>query len=359
MTPTHQREVPVETLTSTKLVTYSEILTQADAWQQALEVVAQNQEGLRKLSQESFDRVLFTGCGSTYYLALAAAAIFQELTGLPARGVPASELWLYPETIYVKNSHTLLVAISRSAETTETIIAVNEFIKRKTGVVLTVTNFGQKSLATMGFINLTIESGQEVSIAQTRAFTSMYVCITALATIISGRDDLFQEMYRLPETGLELMKRYELLAQQIGTDLTLDRFYFLGSGPRYGLACEANLKMKEMSLTHSEPFHFLEFRHGPKSMANKTTALLAFLSSSRRAMEEKVLLDMRPYGVRQISIADTKADIVFPNTLPESVTNVLYLPIMQLMAYYRSLAKGLDPDRPSNLDAVVKIDKIE
>ena len=64
-----------------------------------------------------------------------------------------------------------------------------------------------------------------------------------------------------------------------GGDLTLDRFYFLGSGPRYGLACEVNLKMKEMTLTHSEPFHFLEFRHGPKSMVCESALVAGLLGS--------------------------------------------------------------------------------
>lgn len=345
----------MEKLSSSKYATYSEILTQADAWQQALEIVASNRERLQEMRRESFDRVLFTGCGSTYYLSLAAASVFQELTGVPALGVPASELWLYPETICIKNTRTLLVAISRSAETTETITAVKEFVKQRDGLVLTVTNYGDMPLAKMGAAKFVIESGREKSVAQTRAFTSMYVCLTAIAAILAEREDLFDAMHRLPEAGRDLLEKYDPLAKEIGSDLALDRFYFLGSGPRYGLACEANLKMKEMSLTHSEPFHFLEFRHGPMAMATKTTALLALLSKSHRAEEDKVVSEMERYGVRKISLADSHADIILPGGIPESVANVLYLPVMQLMAYYRSLAKGLDPDRPTHLGTVVRL----
>ena len=74
----------------------------------------------------------------------------------------------------------------------------------------------------------------------------------------------------MPEAGRKLIENYQGLAQSIGTAADLDRFYFLGSGPRYGLACELSLKMKEMSLSHSEPFHFMEFRHGPMSMVTDT-----------------------------------------------------------------------------------------
>ena len=78
-------------------------------------------------------------------------------------------------------------------------------------------------------------------------------------------------------------------AHDLGANLALDRFYFLGSGIRYGLACEANLKMKEMTLTHSEAFHFLEFRHGPMSMVNSETAVIGLLSDANRVHEMAVL----------------------------------------------------------------------
>ncbi len=115
-------------------------------------------------------------------------------------------------------------------------------------------------------VNIVIDKGQEESVAQTRSFASMYVAVTAFCARMAGRSDLLQAMEKLPGAGTALIERYESFARKIGENLNLDRFYFLGSGIRYGLACEVNLKMKEMTLTHSEPFHFLEFRHGPMSM---------------------------------------------------------------------------------------------
>ena len=105
-------------------------------------------------------------------------------------------------------------------------------------------------------------------------------------------------MDALPAIGERLIARYDSLARSIGEDLALDRFYFLGSGIRYGLACEMNLKMKEMTLTHSEPFHFLEFRHGPMSMVSPSTLLVGLLSDRNRAYEMAVLDEMRLLGGR-------------------------------------------------------------
>jgi glutamine---fructose-6-phosphate transaminase (isomerizing) len=153
-----------------------------------------------------------------------------------------------------------------------------------------------------------------------------------------------------------LIEKYEAFARSMGENLNFDRFYFLGSGIRYGLACEVNLKMKEMTLTHSEPFHFLEFRHGPMSMVNENAVVVGMLSDANRAHEAKVLEEMKQLGGTVLSLAEEEADIQFESEIPENVRSVLYLPVLQLMAFYRSLAKGLNPDRPTNLTAVVKLD---
>ena len=163
-------------------------------------------------------------------------------------------------------------------------------------------------------------------------------------------------LYNLPEVGKKIISTYDDYAQEIGENLEQDRFYFLGSGPRYGLGCEANLKMKEMSLTHSEPFHFLEFRHGPMAMVTPTTRIIGMLSEANRNQENQVLDEMSKLGAKITRLAEQNADIEFSSKLPESLRNVLYLPVLQLMAYYRSMKKGLNPDRPLNLTAVVNLD---
>ncbi len=340
-----------------RTATYHEIVTQPEAWREALTVVTRPAEALKELwSKGDYTNVIFTGCGSTYYLSLAAAALFQQLTGRPARGVPAGELAMYPAAAYSHNGRTLLVAVSRSAETTETVRAVTDFQQHRPGEVVTVTNYGERPLAALGTVNLAIPAGQEHSVAQTRSFASMYVATAALAVLLAGRDDLLPGMSRLPDLGRQLISRYETQAQSWGSNLALDRFYFLGSGSRYGLACEANLKMKEMTLTHSEPFHFLEFRHGPISMVCPTALVIGLLSESNRNYEFAVLQDARQLGGQIFSLGETAADVTFDSQLPEAISNILYLPILQLMACYRSVAKGLNPDRPNNLEAVVKLE---
>jgi glucosamine--fructose-6-phosphate aminotransferase (isomerizing) len=150
-----------------------------------------------------------------------------------------------------------------------------------------------------------------------------------------------------------LLIQGETVARQFGENLDFDRFYFLGSRGRYGLACEVNLKMKEMTLTHSEPFHFMEFRHGPMSMVTPTTVVVGLLSESNHNHEATVLKEMQSLGATILSLGEKGAAVSFESGLPEACRGVLYLPVLQLMAFYRSLAKGLNPDRPNNLSSVV------
>lgn len=337
--------------------TRHEILSQPEAWADALEVVEKRKGELDAVFAADYDQVLFTGCGSTYYLSLAAAALFQERTGRLARAVPGGELLLNGPTA-LSGGKTLLVAVSRSGSTTETVRAVEQFRAQKRGPVVAITNYADQPLAGLADVPLVIEKGQEQSVAQTRSFASMYVAATAM-TMVAARDEALRgAMAKLPDAGSKLLGGYASLAREFGENLGFDRFYFLGSGGRYGLACEVNLKMKEMTLTHSEPFHFLEFRHGPMSMVTPTgsAVVVGLLSEKNSGHEQAVLNEMQAMGGKILSLAESGALVAFRSGVPESVQNVLHLPILQLMAFYRSMAKGLNPDRPNNLTAVVKLD---
>jgi glucosamine--fructose-6-phosphate aminotransferase (isomerizing) len=262
---------------------------------------------------------------------------------------------MYPRTVYERDAHYILVAISRSGTTSETIAAVKRFREAGRGRVVVITTCESTPLTMMGDLVIAIPAGQEESVAQTRSFASMYVAGMAVAVQVAGRKDLVKSMVRLPALGAQILEEYQLLARSIGEDLALDRFYFLGSGPRYGLACETNLKMKEMTLTHSEPFHFMEFRHGPMSMVTRSAAVIGMRSDAQREQEQAVLNEMRSLGGKVVPMAESEADLCFNSGLPEVVRNVLYLPPLQLMAFYRAIAKGLNPDQPQNLSKVVEL----
>jgi glucosamine--fructose-6-phosphate aminotransferase (isomerizing) len=321
-----------------------------------VQAIQQQAEELKAFFREGrYEALAFTGCGSSYYLSLAAASSAGELLGIPSWGVPASEVWLRPAGAIPSKGRTLLVAASRSGETTETLRACRAFLETKAGGLVTLSCYPGSTLAEMGRINLVFPQAQEISVAQTRALSSLYLAATGLIGLWANRPQAIEEMAALPQVGRKVLSEYAGLARELGSDPTLDRFYFLGSGPAYGLACELSLKMKEMALSQSEPFHVLEFRHGPQSMVTQSTLIVALLSDSRGPHERAVLQEMRDKNARTVTIGESEADVCFRSGLTEFSLSALYLPFGQLLAYERAISRGLDPDRPQYLEAVVKL----
>jgi glucosamine--fructose-6-phosphate aminotransferase (isomerizing) len=343
--------------------TLSEIRSQPEAWAAVAPVARRTEAEWRAFfdGHDDWQSLLF-GCGSTFYLSLAAAAVLQSVTGAPCRAVPSSEL-LFNEKAWISaRADVRGLAISRSGTTTETLRALERLHGLSNARLAAVTCYGGTPMETWCSPVLVSPKGYETSIAQTRSFASMLVGCLAIAGIVSRREELLDALAALPPLGERLLAEYDALAAALGGNAAIQRVFFLGSGPRYGLACEGMLKMKEMSLTGSEAYHFLEFRHGPKSMVDSSTMIVGLLSDAARAAETQVMREMKELGATVLILAESSdgldwADAVVPfrSGLPEAARLPLYLPVLQLMAYHRSVSKGLDPDAPRNLDAVVTL----
>ena len=343
--------------------TLKEILSQPQVWNSVIQELEQQAASLKSgWKPEENQEVIFTGCGSTYYLSRSAAEIFKGETGALASVYPASDLYLFPDLILSNDIPRTLVTISRSGETSETLRAVDQFHSRNHGTVFAITCYGASSLVKKASVSLIAREAHEKSVAQTRSFSSMLVAVTGLAALLAGRP-LSSRFLGLPELGADLITKNHELSMQLGMDANNERFFFLGSGPMYGLACEAMLKMKEMSLSYSEAFHFLEFRHGPMSMVNERTLIVGLLSETAFEHELRLLVEMRNLGARVFAITPKKikegyADyqVILPGGLSDLERGALYLPPLQLLAFYRSVAKGLNPDKPHNLVSVINLD---
>lgn len=343
--------------------TWQEILSQPQVWRAALEAFATGQAALKGfLSQADFDQILVVGCGSTHYLAQAAAATLTHCIDIPARAFPSSELWLFPGT--VPAGRTLLLTVSRSGTTTETLRALKRFRETNGGPVLAVTCYPQSPLARQADFALVAPDAQEQSVAQTRSFTSMLLLTQALTATLARDEEMLERLHRLPDALEDLVARLGDRPQRLGADQDIERFFFLGGGPLYGLANEAMLKTKEMSLSHAEAYHSLEFRHGPMSMVDGRTLVVGFLSDTALAEELRVLEEMKALGACTLALIEGgsalsgwRADHVVElrSGLDEWERGPLYLPVIQRMAYHRAVAKGLNPDRPHNLKAVVEL----
>lgn len=346
--------------------TFTEIFSQPDIWVEAISSFHQQSGALKTLwDQGGFDSVIFTGCGSTYYLAHVGAALLQQFTGINTRAYPASETVLFPELVFPSSKKPLLITVSRSGETTETVEAVRTFRKYSKNAMIAVTCASESTLATQADLVFAIDKAQETSLAQTRSFASMLIVIQAMVSFISEGRDL-EALDNLPTAASYLLNTYHTLAQKLGEDKQIERFFFLGSGALFGIASEGMLKMKEMSLSYSEAFHMLEFRHGPMSMVDDHTLIIGLISEEAHVQEAAVLRQMKKRGAQILALSEDDYGLEFASWshfvhlnsgLPRWARPVVYLPVMQIMAYYRALFNDQNPDHPANLTFVISLDE--
>lgn len=348
---------------TTGLNTWNEIESQPDIWEKVLLAFTKKKDDLQEvLEHRKIDQAVVIGCGSTFYLSQSVAACFSRLIQIPARALPSSDVLIFPELI--QPARTLLIAISRSGTTTETVRAVKKFKELQGGCVIAITCYPDSPLAKSSDFFLEASVAQETSIAQTRSFTSMLLLAHAFLMTLSHQETGIGKIRKLPNLLNDLILRSGDLPKKIGEDLDIKHIIFLGGGPLYGLANEGMLKMKEMSLTYSEAFHPLEFRHGPMSMASKEMRVIGLLTSKGHQYESEVLKDMQKLGARVMVASENLNDLTgwkpdyffeIQSGLNEWIRGPLYIPILQRIAFYRAIKKGLDPDKPRNLTAVVKL----
>jgi glucosamine--fructose-6-phosphate aminotransferase (isomerizing) len=219
------------------------------------------------------------------------------------------------------------------------------------------------ALAQEADVVVAIDAAQEVSVAQTRSFSSMLLAAQAFAASAAGVD--IAPLRALPRLCEQVLAEYHPVIQRYADNRQWQKFFFLGSGLLYGVACEAMLKMKEMSISYSEAYHTLEFRHGPMSMVDENALILGLISAETAHYESSVLRDMQRLGGHCIALvsqrgvsgdhgANTLVDL--RSDVPAWARPVLYLPTLQLLAYHRAMANNRNPDQPENLDPVVSLD---
>jgi glucosamine--fructose-6-phosphate aminotransferase (isomerizing) len=345
----------------------AEILSQPQCWRSCLTLL--DQDGLmRKLTEplKLAQELLFVGCGSSYYIALAAAASWSAITGMRARAIPASEVLLFPDLALASLQHPAAVVISRSGRTSEALQAA-EILECKNGIpTLAITCAAEQPLAQAVTQSLALLPAVEESTVMTRSFTSMLIGLQYLAAWVAGDQRLMEGLRGLPARTEPWLGNLHLRIRQFVAANHFADYVCLGQGPFYGLACESTLKLTEMSVSYGQSFHTLEFRHGPKSIVGPETLIVFFLSERGYDAESDVLEEIKLLGGTTIAIADRAdervrkfADLAVDLELGGSEISrmVAYVIPAQLLGLYTGLKKGLDPDHPRHLSQVVLLEE--
>jgi len=316
------------------------------------------------------DRVEMIACGTAYYASLVGAALFQEWLGVPARATVASEFRYSPPPI---DSRTLVVAVTQSGETADTIAAAR-LAGDRGAVVVAVTNTVGSAITRESHASVFLQAGPEVAVAATKTF------VTQVATVVMLAADVARRLGRLPaEKERELVGALRRLPGQAqrtidmaaSTEEMAERyaaaagFMYIGRSFGYPAALEGALKIKEISYLHAEGYAAGELKHGPISLLDQEVPLVAV--ATRSAVYEKLisnLMEGKARDARVLAVA-TEGDAQIerlatdvcwvPDTL-EPLSTILAVIPLQLFAYHVAVRRGRDVDQPRNLAKSVTVE---
>ena len=346
--------------------TFSEILSEPVVWQTTLGGLRED-SAMARIVEESRSRTewLFIGCGTSFYLAEAAANSWTLLTGQRARALPGSEPLLFPELALAKAPNLQAVVISRSGKTSEALRAAKLFTREFHVPTIGITCATNSPLEEICDVTIGITAADEKSTVMTRSFTSMLLALQHLAARTVKNESCQKSLENMAVHFAAQIQAIAEKVQRFVEKHDFEDYVFLGQGPFHGIAREASLKVMEMSCSYSQVFHTLEFRHGPKAVVSPNTCLTFFLSENGYQAEEEVLGEMAELGGVIIAICNRASENVRRNSDlvcelgydgPDVARLAPYVVPAQLLGFFTGTKKNLDPDNPKNLTRVVILD---
>ncbi len=317
----------------------------------------------------SINRAVIVACGTSWHAGLIGEYMLEELMGMPVEVEYASE-FRYRDPIIEKN--TMIIAISQSGETADTLAAIRE-AKRKGAAVLAICNVVGSSIARESDCGIFLHAGPEIGVASTKAFTSQIVSLFLLTL------HLRQLSGKAGDLDRELVERLKEVPGQVQTIFRNDeqikeisRIYkdnsnilYLGRGYNYPVALEGALKLKEISYIHAEGYPAAEMKHGPIALVDKNMPVVFI--ATKDATYSKILSnieEIRARGGKVIAIAsegDSEISKMVEHVLsiPETVdalTPILSVIPLQLLSYHMAVMRGCDVDKPRNLAKSVTVE---
>lgn len=316
------------------------------------------------------ERILITGCGTSYHAALIGKGLIEQWTRLPVEVDVASEL-RYRDPLL--DARTLVIAISQSGETADTLAALR-LAKQRGASVLAICNVLGSTIAREASATLLTQAGPEIGVASTKAFTTQILLLHLLALQLGlARKTLSCEqaaaqataLRELPDLLHEVLAQDQVIAQAAQRYQDFRAFLFLGRGSLFPIALEGALKLKELTYQPAEGYAAGEMKHGPIALIDPTVPSLFLVSSG--ATHEKLLGNMEEIAARGgpvIAFVDEASPrvariassvIQLPRTEP-ALAPVVHAVAVQLLAYHIARCLGRDIDRPRNLAKSVTVE---
>jgi glucosamine--fructose-6-phosphate aminotransferase (isomerizing) len=318
---------------------------------------------------QRINRIVLTGCGTSWHSALIGEYLIEEFARLPVEVEYASELRYRNPPL---DEGTLLFAITQSGETADTLAALRE-IKRKGHPTLAICNVVGSTIATEADGGIYLHAGPEIGVASTKAFTSQCVVLSLLALYFGRLRHMSYErgiefidaLERLPDLVAEALRADEAIKRIAERYQDANTFLYLGRQYNFPVALEGALKLKEISYIHAEGYPAAEMKHGPIALVDRSTPSVFLIPQG--AVYDKVLLNVEEIKARKgpvIAIAspgdervrDLADDVIEMPAVPEFLQPIVAAVPLQLLAYHIAVLRGCDVDKPRNLAKSVTVE---
>ncbi|MGB7344698.1 MAG: glutamine--fructose-6-phosphate transaminase (isomerizing) [Pirellulaceae bacterium] len=317
----------------------------------------------------SVDRIILTGCGTSWHSALVGEYLIEELARIPVSVEYASELRYRNPPI---ENNTLVFGITQSGETADTLAALRE-TKRKGHRTLAICNVVASSIAQAADGGVYLHAGPEIGVASTKAYTSQCCVLTMLALYFGrmrhlsyeGGQRIIEELHQLPGAVQKALTCDVQVRDVAAKYKDVTNVLYLGRQFNFPTALEGALKLKEISYIHAEGYPAAEMKHGPIALVDEHTPSVFIVPHG--TTYDKVLANMEEVKARggpviaiashedpQIeSIAD---DVIFVPSVPEILQPIVTVVPLQLLSYHIALLRGCDVDKPRNLAKSVTVE---
>jgi glucosamine--fructose-6-phosphate aminotransferase (isomerizing) len=315
-------------------------------------------------------RIVMVACGTSWHAGLLAEYLFEDICRIPVEVEYASEFRYRNPVI---NKGDVIIAISQSGETADTLVAL-ENAKEKGAFIFGVVNAVGSSIARMSNAGAYTHAGPEIGVASTKAFTGQLAVLAMMAfkigyakgTIDEKRyQHLLTELWNIPDKVAQILEDTSNIQAIAEKYKDAADFLYLGRGYNFPVALEGALKLKEISYIHAEGYPAAEMKHGPIALVDENLPVVFVATKDK--YYEKIVSNVQEIKARKgkvIAVA-TEGDTVIPGMADdvmyvpdadEALAPLLSVIPLQLLSYYIGIAKGLDVDKPRNLAKSVTVE---
>ena len=316
------------------------------------------------------NRIVMVACGTSWHAGLVAEYIFEELCRINVEVEYASEFRYRNPVI---NKGDVIIAISQSGETADTLVAI-ENAKSKGAIILGVVNVVGSSIARTSHGGAYTHAGPEIGVASTKAFTAQLAVLAMIALKIGRKKDtiseeryhhLLNELHAIPEKVFKLLESIDHIKEIAEKYKNARDFLYLGRGYNFPVALEGALKLKEISYIHAEGYPAAEMKHGPIALVDESLPVV--FVATKDSHHHKVVSNVQEIKARKGKVIavvtegdettiDLCDDVFIVPEADEIVAPMLNVIPLQLLAYYIGIAKNYDVDKPRNLAKSVTVE---